>query len=174
MNSLKYTDETDRAYGLGGMAVAMVVWESDRYIHMLDIEASADQGLRLTPDFYMIRSPKSSPRATWNDSVEKFQLTAGLIISNILCRALVKDRQEISPQLRQTIVSQLREEGAYVADLTDNEVETIFSKAYNYFHSIFSHPTIAGLCGKLAESVQCERRIYRERILEILAPLQRI
>ena len=32
MTTLKYTDTTDRAFGLGGMAVAMVVWESERFM----------------------------------------------------------------------------------------------------------------------------------------------
>ena len=41
MTTLKYTDTTDRAFGLGGMAVAMVVWESERFMQSLDTVINA-------------------------------------------------------------------------------------------------------------------------------------
>ena len=94
------------------MAVAMVVWESERFMQSLDIDAPADLGLALYPEFFMIRSPKASPREAWNDAVEKFQLGTGLLISNLLCRALVRQNTEITPQMRQSLVRSLEDEGA--------------------------------------------------------------
>ena len=174
MTTLKYTDTTDRAYGLGGMAVAMVVWDSDRYLRQLDIDAPADLGMALYPEFFMIRSPKSSPRAAWNDAVEKFQLGAGLLISNILCRALVRQQGEITTQMRQNLVRSLQDEGRESADLTPTEVEALFSKAYNYFHNLFSHPAVASLARSLCSELEESRTLGHERVMEILAPLQRL
>ena len=174
MTTLTYTDTTDRAFGLGGMAVAMVVWESDRYLQALDIDAPADFGMALYPEFFMIRSPKASPRETWNDAVEKFQLGTGLLISNLLCRALVRQNTEITPQMRQSLIRSLEEEGRETADLTPAEVEALFSKAYSYFHKLFSHPAVASLARNLCTTLETERRLGHERLMEILAPLQRL
>lgn len=173
MDSLKYNDEDDRAYGLGGMAMAMVIWDNDQYLMALNLDADPDEGLEFTPDFFMFRNPKSSPRAAWNDSVERFQLSTGLLVSNVLCRALVREKHDIAPQLRQTLVRCLHDEGSGAADLTAQEVDTIFSKAYNYFHQIFSHPTVATLAGKLVESMKKDRQLDRDAVMEILSPLRR-
>ena len=174
MTTLKSTDTTDRAFGLGGMAVAMVVWESERFMQSLDIDAPADLGLALYPEFFMIRSPKASPREAWNDAVEKFQLGTGLLISNLLCRALVRQNTEITPQMRQSLVRSLEDEGRQSADLTPAEVEALFSKAYSYFHKIFSHPAVADLTRTLCSTLESERHLGHERVMEILAPLQRL
>lgn len=174
MVTLKYNDEADRAYGISGMAVALVIWENDKYLSALNIDGEADSGIEFTPDFFMMRNPKSSPRMAWNETVERFQLISGLLISNILCRSLVKAREDITPQLRQEVVRLLREEGRAVADLTDQEVEAIFSKGFNYFHKIFSHAGIGQLATDLADALSRDRRVDRDRMLEILAPLTRM
>ena len=174
MDTLKYADEKDRAYGLSGMAVAMVVWDSDSYIRSINLDAEADAGIVFTPAFFTQRNPKGSARAAWNDSVERFQLLSGMIISNVLCRALVRQKQEITPGLRQSIVKLLNEEGHEACGLADSEVETIFTKAYSYFHKIFSHSAIAGIAERLVAELEHERSLDRDTLLEFLAPLQRL
>ena len=51
MVTLKYRDERDRAFGLGGMAVCMGVMESERYIDNISLDAETDHGIRFTPGF---------------------------------------------------------------------------------------------------------------------------
>lgn len=173
MLNLKYQNTRDRAIGLGGMAVAMVVWDNEEYFAGLDLDAEADNGLALSPDFFAVHNSNLSAKAVWNDRVAKFQIGLGLLVANVLSRALVNAREEITPQLRQTLVKRLQDEGRYACDLTDNEVEALFSKAYGYFHSIFGHHVVGSLVTTIADALETDRRLDRDRVLEILAPLYR-
>lgn len=173
MVNLKYQDQRDRAYGLSGMAVAMIVWDNDQYISALDLDAEADFGLELSADFFTVSNSSLSAKAVWNDRVAKFQLGLGLLVANVLSRAIVRGNEEISPQIRQTLVKRLQDEGRFTCGLTDGEVEALFSKAYTYFHSVFAHAAVNSLVAALAHELEERRRLDRSRVLELLAPLYR-
>ena len=174
MTTLKYSDATDRAFGLGGMAVAMVVWDSAHLLRSLDLDAPADRGMDFYPEFFVLRSQSYSARAAWNDAVEKFQLGVGLLIANLLCRALVRHHSEITPQMRSNLVNSLQEEGGASAGLTPQEVDTLFSKAYSYFHNLFSHQGVAQLVSSLSANLEERRRLPHDSVMEILAPLRNV
>lgn len=57
-SSLHYADETDRCYGLAGMAISLVVWDAEELLYEIDLDAPAEEALRLSPDFYLALAPK--------------------------------------------------------------------------------------------------------------------
>ncbi|MDE7119936.1 MAG: hypothetical protein K2O10_04945 [Muribaculaceae bacterium] len=173
MFNLKYQDQRDRAYGLSGMAVAMVVWDNEQYLAGLNLDAEADFGLELSPDFFTIANSALSAKAVWNDRVAKFQLALGLMVANVLSRALVRANEEITPQARQMLVKSLHDEGRSACDLTETEVDALFTKAYGYFHSIFAHHAVTPLVDSVAEALENSRRLDRDQIIELLSPLFR-
>lgn len=62
MATLKYKDDTDRAYGLTGMSVCLCLMDSERFLMHLDLDSEADQGLVFTPDFIRFRTRSFLPR----------------------------------------------------------------------------------------------------------------
>ena len=52
MVTLKYKDETDRAYGLSGMSVCMCMMENERFIDSVNLDSEPDKGLAFTSDFF--------------------------------------------------------------------------------------------------------------------------
>ena len=69
MLTLKYNDEKDRALGLGGMAVSLVMWENARYLQRLSLDAPVGEGVALTPDFFLQRNQRASAKAVWTRDV---------------------------------------------------------------------------------------------------------
>ena len=59
MVTLKYKDEKDRAYGLGGMTVCMLLMDNEGFIDSVNLDAPADCGMVFSPDFYYVdNTPK--------------------------------------------------------------------------------------------------------------------
>ena len=65
-SSLYYADEIDRCFGLAGMAISLVVWDSEEFLRGIDLTAPAEEALQLSPDFYFIQSPKPEPKPCGN------------------------------------------------------------------------------------------------------------
>ena len=80
MITLKYKDEEDRAYGLGGMVVSMYLLDNEKYIDSVSMDADPDEGMQFTADFFHLPNPNLSPKAVWNDSLSRFNLLNGLLL----------------------------------------------------------------------------------------------
>ena len=78
MVTLKYSDERDRAYGLGGMVVCMGVMESEQFIDTVSIDAESDEGLRFTPDFFYLSNPQLFCKSCLERPFEPFSATDGI------------------------------------------------------------------------------------------------
>lgn len=171
MATLKYKDDTDRAYGLTGMSVCLCLMDSERFLMHLDLDSEADQGLAFTPDFYQIQNQKLSAKAVWAGNLDHFKLLTGLIISNIMCRALVRERQEITRELSDLVLKNLQSEGAELCSLESDETGRLYAESYNFFHRVFCHPQVESLVESLVGELQQKRHVEAETVLHILRPL---
>ncbi|MDE5594227.1 MAG: hypothetical protein K2I89_01460, partial [Muribaculaceae bacterium] len=98
-SSLKYTDEKDKSYGLTGMAISMIVLDGEEYLSGMSIDAPVGEGVELSQDFYFIGNPRLSAKIAWNEILKHFQLSAGMVISNVMCRSYVQHRRKLSSEL---------------------------------------------------------------------------
>ena len=171
MATLKYKDDTDRAYGLTGMSVCLCLMDSERFLMHLDLDSEADQGMVFTPDFYQIQNQKLSAKAVWAGNLNHFKLLTGMMISNLMCRALVRDGKEITRELSDLVLRNLQTEGAPLCSLEADETGRLYTESYNFFHRVFCHPQVDTLVEALVRELQQKRHVEAETVLQILRPL---
>lgn len=171
---LKYTDATDRAYGLCGMVMAMFIYDADDYIRALSIDAPADDGLMLTPDFFVVNNPHLSAKAIWNNDYRRFQLSSAMFIGNLLCRSITRRKSDISREVSDLLLSHLLREGEEACGLEPTEVRELLAEPFSYLRRVFMHPEISSVVKTMAEELSSKRTLDRDRISSFLLTLNRI
>lgn len=173
MVTLKYSDERDRAYGLGGMVVCMGVMESEQFIDSVSIDADSDEGLKFTPDFFYLSNPQLSAKAVWNDRLNHFQLITGLVVSNLMSRAMIRNREDISRELSDLLLGHISDEGKALCSLEDDEIKALYNKTFNYFHRFFSQYEVEAMIGDIVEKLIDRRTLNNEDVMYLLRPMKR-
>ena len=172
--SLKYTDATDRAFGLCGMALSLYIFDAEKYLDSVDIDAPADKGLRLTPDFFLPVNPGLSVKNVWTASFKHFQLTSAMIIGNLLARSLGRRHSDLSREVRSLMLSRLADEGEEKCGLDTAEVEQICDKSFNYLRQLLMHPAVNSAICSMARDLSDRKSLSREEIMSHLSPLSRL
>lgn len=174
MNSLKYLDTTDRAYGLCGMVMALFIYDADGYIASLSIDAPSDEGLRLTPDFFVVNNPQLSAKAIWHSDYRRFQLTSAMFIGNLLCRSLTRRKSDLSNEVSNLLLSHLLQEGEEACGLEPSEVKQLLAEPFSYLRRFFMHPQITTVIQSMVEELSRTHTLDRDRIIHFLLPLNRL
>ena len=95
-DSLKYKDDTDRSYGVAGMALAAFILDYEKYIASVSVERRGLDAVEFSPDFYMAAAGEGiSPKASWAHVIEQYQIIASMLISNVMCRSMVRNHAEL-------------------------------------------------------------------------------
>lgn len=170
---LRYADRTDKSFGLAGMAISLMVWDAESHLNFLDIDAPAEEAVRMTADFYL--SPMASAKAVWEQNLHRFQLSSAMLVANVACRQFVYNRRPVIPAdidsyMRQTII----DEGASLCQLEAEESLQVYSKAFSYCHRLFTHPQVAGLAAELSTRIANKGKLSSHEVFEILAPLNHL
>lgn len=168
---LKYTDEKDKSYGLTGMAISMIVLDGEEYLSGMSIDAPVGEGVELSQDFYFIGNPRLSAKIAWNEILKHFQLSAGMVISNVMCRNYVQHRRKLSPDVVAYLKDFVREEARENCSLEDDESDMIFEKSLNYFDRIFSYARVHEIAHEFASAIVKQRSMTAQEIIEQLRQL---
>lgn len=169
--SLKYIDDDDRCYGLTGMAIAVVVWDCESLLSAVDIDAPQGGMLEFSPHFYFSGNPRLSAKLAWNQIVEHFQLSMGLMISNVLCRNLVLRDTMVNRDVVNLMMKYLTEEGEASCSLEKDEVDAMFNKSYSYLSRLFNHRGVQGIARDFASKVKARRRMTVSEVVDELRAL---
>lgn len=172
--SLKYSDATDRAYGLCGMAFSLFVFDAEQYIESLSVDAPADLGLNLTPDFFATTNQNLSAKAVWTDSFRHFQLNSAMVIGNLLARSITRRSTDLSSAVQSLMMRQLAGEGEEACGLETAEVNRICDKSLSYMRRMFMHPTVHATLRDMARELDTRKALSRDRIMAYLSPLARL
>lgn len=171
--TFKYKDETDRAYGLGGMMACMCLLDNEHFVESVSLDAAPDEGLNFTPDFFQMSNQRLSPKSVWKENLNHFELMASMIVSNVLSRALIRHNEDVTRQLSDLILNRLIEEGRESCTLDDDEVKDIYYKTYGYFHRVFAHPDVTPVVNGFVDELLKERTMDSDRMLLCFRPLLR-
>ena len=171
--TFKYKDETDRAYGLGGMMACMCLLENEDFVKSVSLDAAPDEGVIFTPDFFQMSNQRLSAKSVWKEDLNHFELMASMLVANVLSRVLVRHREDVTTQLSDLMLSRLTEEGRKSCTLGYDEVKDIYYKTYGYFHRVFTHPEVMPVVSSFAEDLLKERSMDSDRILLCFRPLLR-
>lgn len=174
-NCLKYADETDKAYGLAGMAISLVAWDAEEWLDAINLDAEADEAMRMSAEFYLNIAPRIGAKALWEQSFKRFQLTAAMTVANVACRELVRKRRGSLPGMADAALRQaLADEGADLCALEQDEVSNIYGKALSYCNRLFMHPGVQEVAVSLTDALLAQRELGAAEIFSLLAPLNRL
>ncbi len=173
MITLKYKDEEDRAYGLGGMVVSMYLLDNEKYIDSVSMDADPDEGMQFTADFFHLPNPNLSPKAVWNDSLSRFNLLNGLLLSNLMSRALVRHNESITREIYQLMMEMLIDEGQDLCSLDEDEIKELYNKNFSYYHEVFSNDTVNRTVRGIVDKLIQERSLDSDALYVCMRPMRR-
>ena len=175
MDELKYQDETDKAYGLAGMAISLVAWDAEEWLESINIDAEPDRGIQMSQEFYLSLAPRVGAKAIWEQSLKRFQLTVAMMVANVTCRQIVKNsNSNMSGEINAELRSALVEEGAELCSLEQDEVNRIYGKSLNYCSQLFSHSGVRQVASAFVKYLLERRRISSEEIITQLSSPDRM
>lgn len=172
IDSLKYVDETDKSFGLAGMAISLIAWDAREWLEAIDLDAAPDEAMRMSADFYFTTAPRVGAKAVWEQALTRFRLTAAMTVANVACRHMSHLNHASIPETADSSLRRLlSDEGRELCSLDDDEVSRIYGKALSYCIRLFSHPGVKNLASSLATELREKRELYADEIFHILAPL---
>lgn len=164
--TLKYKDDRDRCYGLAGMAMSIVVMDSEELLAGIDMDAPADEMMKFTPDYYFAGNPRLSARMAWNHLVEHYNVTMGMLVANVLCRYYVHRREEITPELLGLVHRYVVEEGNETCQLEEDEVNTLFNKQFSYMQRLFRHSGVQSVIDDFVKVLEQQRHMSVNEVVD--------
>lgn len=173
MSSLKYTDETDRAYALSGMGVAMFMLEKEQYLHSITLDLPTPGGLVISSDFFYTPNQQLSAKAVWNAMLSQFYTVVSLSLANVMARSLVRARRELPPSLLAELRRELSVRGGELCQLEPDEVSNLMNRALGNLDSLFRYPEVHTLIRTLASELTSRRTLTADDLSSRLSPYMR-
>ena len=171
--ALKYNDESDRALGLAGMAVAITVWDGEDQMVAVNLDSAPGAGLELTPDFFFAGNPRLSARLAWRQMLKQLELASAMLVSNAMCRSYVGQKRALSSQAASMLRAMVHDEAVNVCSLEEDEIEALYGRVSDTCTRLFTHQAVQNLAERLAADMRQRRRMTAAEILDILEPLTR-
>ncbi len=172
---IKYADETDKAYGLAGMAISLVAWDAEEWLNAINIDAPADSALEMTSEFYLTLAPRVGAKAVWEQASKRFQLTAAMTVANVSCREMALRKHGTLPDDADSeLRALLADEGADLCGFEPDEVSRLYGQALTYCSRLFGDPGVPTLADKVGARLSEVRRLDSPEVFALLAPLNRM
>ncbi|MCM1291625.1 MAG: hypothetical protein NC201_05365 [Prevotella sp.] len=168
-----YISDEDRAYGLAGMAVSVAALDAFDRIALFSLDSEGPM-VSFSHDYYFSGSPSISPKATWSNLINNFYITSTMVLSNIMARAMVREKGEYPEAQLSMIRDEMVKEGEDSCGLESEEVESIFSRALTRMRPIFSNRRLHPALDELALTFMRRRSLSGREIYDELRMLQLI
>lgn len=165
---LRYADLEDKCYGVAGMTIAMFIFNAESYLAGISIDRSDLESLEFNPEFQFFRTQEISAKSMWNYILKRFNLTSGLLISNLLCRYYFHHRRNIPAEVSKELLRRLAEEGKSSCELEAEEVENVFNKNMSYLNQAFRSPNVEYVVRTLVARLQSDHHLAIDEIIELM------
>lgn len=170
MNSadcLKYKDDTDRTYGVVGMALAAFILDYEKYIDYISVERRGLDCVEFTPDFYVAPAENVSAKASWAHILEQYQVIASMLISNIMCRTMVRNHKELEMSHHDAMLDVLHD---YAVDcqLENDEAEQLFDKHFAYLNQAYHNSRMHAAAQRLVDELTSRHTLGHSDLCDIL------
>ena len=164
---LKYIDDTDRCYGVAGMALAAFILDYEKYIDSVSVERRGLDAVDFTPEFFMASSESISPKASWEHTLEQFQVVSSMLISNMMCRSMVRNHRELQQSHHDAMLEALTD-FACDCQLADEETRQIFDKHYMYLDRAYHNSRLHDAAQRLVDEFASRPTLYHSDLCEAL------
>lgn len=171
MQSLKYTDERDKVYGLTGMAVTIVALNGSDCIGGIDLDAGAAERFILLSSVEFGSNSHVSAKSVWAQSVKDLRLTVSAALGNLACRRYVLANSFMRSSEVAALRDAMREDAAQWCQLDNDEADRVFDHCRNYVEHLFMHEGIRGVAHKFASRLAEARSYSGNETVEILSSL---
>lgn len=171
-NSLRYTSDTDRCLGAAGMTVAMVVLGGENMLAAVDLDAEADDMVQFMPEFYFEGNPRLMASASWRRLVSNFNLSAGMLAGNVLCRRMFGEGRMPSDEERDYLHGVIVEEGTSTCSLEPEEASTLFDNNYRRLARVFLNRGVRSIIDDFTAQLSQERTLSRLEVLHYLGAMR--
>lgn len=168
---MKYNDEEDKCYGIAGMTIGITVWSNEDMVYKLDIDDEENGYMLLTSDYYN-QNPELSVRQSWEAMQKQFQMTAGMLIANMMCRA-IKAGSHSYVDIKNALFPTISEVGKTECQLDDDEISDLFEETYSYMNRVFRNGDVRSLAATLAKELQQKRILSNSEIKELLGIIEK-
>lgn len=171
---LRYSDETDRTYGVAGMAIALMLWDGEPYLASVSIDRPAGSSLEFTPSFGFSGNPRLTATLAWRELIKHFEMSTAMLMGNAMCRSYVGASRPLTSAVTAALRALVRDEGREVCSLDDDEIDIIYNKTHRYLDRVFSHAGVSSVARDLAGALATRRSMSAAEVLDLLAPLNRL
>lgn len=170
--SLHYSNEDDRAYGLAGMAISVAALDAmDR---VAGVSLDEEPMVTFSHEYYFSGSPSISPKTTWENLLQNFQITSAMVISNVMARHMVRMHSDVPTELYDALHTEIAEEGKESCSLEDDEIDALFNKTRSYMGRIFRNPRLHPAIDDFARTISRRRALSGREIIDELRMLSLI
>lgn len=166
-----YENEDDRAFGLAGMAVTIASLDAIDRIAEIWLDADGPM-VSFSNDYYFSGSPSVSPRASWENLIRNFNLTASMAVGNLMARSLVRLGKEIPEDIMENLRKTVLLEGMESCALDEDEVDALLSRSLVRANRIFRNPRLHPAVKALASVISRRRRLSGHELEDELSILQ--
>ena len=173
MNSLEYRNEDDRAYGLAGMLYSLGALDGLDSVAEVSLDADGPM-VTFSHSYYFNGSPSVSPKATWENLVRNYHITSVMVVSNVMARSLVRDREHPPKDLLDQLFETISLEGRDECSLEEDEIRNFYDRVLNYGMRLFSNPRIHTALRDLTSLLARQRCLSGREVREQLEYLQLI
>lgn len=171
---LRYADETDRALGLTGMAISLVLWDGEPMLAALSLDNNPGEGVEFTPAFGFAGNPRLTASLAWRELLRQYELSAAMIMGNAICRSYIGHSRPLTSASTAALRALLRDEGREVCQLDDDEIDMVYNKTYRYLDRVFTHNAVTRIARNFADTLSRERRLTAAEVFDSLSDLSRL
>lgn len=165
---LKYTDDTDRSYGVAGMAVSAFIFDKEEYIASVSTERRDFEAVEFTPEFFIASADGLLPKAQWKHTLHQLELISSMLISNVMSRSMVRNRQELDIAHHDAMLDVLAD---YATDcqLDDDEMEELFNSQYQYLNRAYHNSRVHDIIKYLVDKLSTQHTLNHSDLRDILS-----
>lgn len=167
LTTIQYKDETDKCYGLAGMAVMLAVGEDHELLVGMDLDG--DESLVFSHDFFFRGNPLMPAKYVWTQTLAHFRLAVGLMLANMMCRRYVGERRALERELAEAMRSLVRDEAGEQCALEADEADSLFDEAYDLSDRVFRHSGVRDIAREFANLLGSRRHLDASEIFEFMA-----
>ena len=171
---LKYVDERDKSYGVAGMAIAVVAYDSEHMLASVSMDAEPGHCVEFGSEFFFNGNPRLSAKIAWTELIKQFRLATGLLVANAMSRNYVQHRRRLPSAVSDAIHNAIHNSGAAdEAQLESDEIDAVLERNYEFFDRLFQMQAVHDAAHALASDLMERRTFTAAEVVDRLAPMMR-
>ena len=174
IDSLRYTDERDKSYGVAGMAIAVVAYDAENMLAEVSMDAEPGHSIRFGSEFFFNGNPRLSAKIAWAELLKQFRVVTGMTVANLMSRNYVQHRRMLSEEVDEALRKVIRDCGAdEEAQLDIDEIDAVLDRNMEFFNRLFRMQAVHDATNTLAADLMQHRSLSAAEVADRLAPMLR-